>query len=570
VSPSNILLTRRGHVKLADFGIARAAERQQKTATGTLKGKYGYMSPEQVVGDPVDRRSDVFSLAVVLSEMLTGRRLFAAANELDVLLMVRDAKLERFEKFGSHLDASLLALVKKGLSKSVSARFQSAREFGDALDEWLFDNRHRVGGSSVAAMVEELYADASRRKRQALDEAGRLAESGELPVPGAVRPVPRAESPADIDGIPVGSMRSTDSMPVISVEPTGEASEPAIGEGEDSGSIPIEIGDAVSGPVDSDSVPAPLEPGAEKSVRYPSIEEALSSVSPQALDPSALDFDDVPLPKASAARADTGKYFAIPSPEKLEAEPPGPVRPEIEGVADDSGDLEEVPPIAVLYRLTRARESGLLVVSAGAIRKEIYFRFGTPEFVSSNVAKELFGGYLVSKKMISEGELAMALAMMPHYGGKLGDTLVGLGLMRPLDVFRMLTGQVRDKLVDVCTWKKGTFAWYADRENPRDAFPLDLDAYEVLGAGAMALPKAQVDEWVEANAAARPRSAKVPDLTPEHFQIGEIGRKVYDKLTGTKTVRELSARYTDDVLRLRFLRVLMLLVLTGLASLERG
>jgi eukaryotic-like serine/threonine-protein kinase len=70
ISPGNVLVSRRGDVKLADFGIARAVERQQHTATGTLKGKYGYMSPEQIVGADLDGRSDLFSVGIVLAELL--------------------------------------------------------------------------------------------------------------------------------------------------------------------------------------------------------------------------------------------------------------------------------------------------------------------------------------------------------------------------------------------------------------------------------------------------------------------------------------------------------------------
>src|SRR5690606_25377169 len=87
VSPSNILVSRRGDVKLVDFGIAHAVAHEQEGQAGTLKGKYGYMSPEQVLGAELDGRSDLFSVGVVLAEMLMGRRLFAAPNEIDVLLM---------------------------------------------------------------------------------------------------------------------------------------------------------------------------------------------------------------------------------------------------------------------------------------------------------------------------------------------------------------------------------------------------------------------------------------------------------------------------------------------------
>src|SRR5690349_23322552 len=151
ISPSNVLLSVRGDVKLVDFGIARLIDpdRAHKSKTGTLKGKYGYMSPEQVIEMPLDGRSDVFSVGVVLAELLTGRRLFAAANELDVLLMVRDAKLGRLDKYGSDIEAGLNNIVRKALKKSADERFANAAVFRDALSEWLFENRHRMTNKHV-------------------------------------------------------------------------------------------------------------------------------------------------------------------------------------------------------------------------------------------------------------------------------------------------------------------------------------------------------------------------------------------------------------------------------------
>ncbi|HEY2735539.1 MAG TPA: serine/threonine-protein kinase, partial [Polyangiales bacterium] len=158
ISPSNVLLSVRGDVKLVDFGIARAKDpdRAHKSKSGTLKGKYGYMSPEQVIEMPLDGRSDVFSVGVVLAELLTGRRLFAAANELDVLLMVRDAKLTRFDKYGTEVEHGLQGIVRKALKKPVDERYASAAAFRDAISEWLFDNRHRMTNKAVADVVAEL------------------------------------------------------------------------------------------------------------------------------------------------------------------------------------------------------------------------------------------------------------------------------------------------------------------------------------------------------------------------------------------------------------------------------
>src|SRR5262245_48485442 len=111
ISPGNILVSWRGDVKLTDFGIARAIERQHQTDAGTLKGKYGYMAPEQVSAGDVDARCDVFSVGVVLAEMVMARRLFVAPNDLDVLLMVRDARLDRLQKYAAEFPVELRVIT---------------------------------------------------------------------------------------------------------------------------------------------------------------------------------------------------------------------------------------------------------------------------------------------------------------------------------------------------------------------------------------------------------------------------------------------------------------------------
>src|SRR5205814_8100936 len=135
----------RGEVKLGDFGIARAHRRESRTEVGTFKGKYGYMSPEQVTGKGLDARSDLFSVGVVFAEMLMGRRLFAAAADLEVLLMIRDLRLDRFDKFGADLHPSLQEIVRHALRKDPAERYQTALEFRDAIADYLSENRIRVG-----------------------------------------------------------------------------------------------------------------------------------------------------------------------------------------------------------------------------------------------------------------------------------------------------------------------------------------------------------------------------------------------------------------------------------------
>src|SRR5678815_4339897 len=287
----------------------------------------------------------------------------------------------------------------------------------------------------------------------------------------------------------------------------------------------------------------------------------------QAPDPAATDFDGTEV-AAGEAKPSRSAKMRLPTAEELAAatRTPPPLE-QISDKPDEQGDLSVTAPIRALYRLMVAKSTGLLVATIGGIRKEIYVVEGVPMFVASNVGRELFGEYLVAQGALSEGELAMALAMMPRYGGKLGDTLVGLGLMKPLEVFRNLARQVRDKLIDFCTWTKGEYRWFANRTNPREAFALDLDPWEVLGAGAMQVPETFIETWADRVEDARPRSAKNSHVAPHSFRLGKHMRDVYDTLSGTRTLAALRARYTDDAERLQFLRVLYLLVQTDLAKL---
>jgi tRNA A-37 threonylcarbamoyl transferase component Bud32 len=152
ISPGNVLLSWRGDVKLTDFGIARATERRHKTEAGTLKGKYGYMSPEQVSSSDVDARSDLFSIGILLAEMVMARRLFTSTNDLDILMMVRDARLDRLHKYASEFPVPLRVITARALQRRPEDRWQSAAEFRDALDEWL-RRTTRVSPRDLAALL---------------------------------------------------------------------------------------------------------------------------------------------------------------------------------------------------------------------------------------------------------------------------------------------------------------------------------------------------------------------------------------------------------------------------------
>jgi eukaryotic-like serine/threonine-protein kinase len=584
ISPSNVLMSVRGDIKLVDFGIARAAdpERAHKSKSGTLKGKYGYMSPEQVIEQPLDARSDLFSVGVVFAELLTGRRLFAAANELDVLLMVRDAKLSRLDKYGADLDPDLSGILRKALSKPLNERWQSAAIFRDALAEWLFEHRHRMTNKHVADVVNELHPTVIARRNKPPTRPPVMAEAEVLVPPD--------------DGAPIGMVDDGPSMPVISVSyddrparplsstdmqpleppmpdlprpPMGsESRKPMVVSTESPRNTPMFGVPPVKVQTPAHGIPRtisanipPLSAGVVEIPIGDTISAAVEAITMPELDSGAVAFDDLTEPPAWRDSPPER-----PSPEEaMRKKPPTPPTiADISEPADDSGDFALTSPLRVLFRLMTARATGLLGVAVGGIKKEIYVRDGQPEYVSSNVASELFGNYLVTKGVLSDGELAMALAMMPHYGGKLGDTLVGLGLMKPLEVFRHLTRQVRTKIIDVCTWNRGSFAWYAGRENPREAFPLDFNAFEILGAGAMALSDDHIETWIAKNGSMKLRASRTRRVGPERFEVKGLV-KLCDLLDGHRSVSELVEQAPDRSERLRAGRMLCLLEQCDLA-----
>jgi len=134
ISPQNILISYEGEVKVVDFGIAKASA-HSKTTTGMLKGKLSYMSPEQAWGKSVDHRSDIFSLGIVLYEMLTGRKLFQGDSEVGTLELVRKAKVEPLpSSINRDMPSNLEAKVLKALAREASERYQNASDM--ELDLW--------------------------------------------------------------------------------------------------------------------------------------------------------------------------------------------------------------------------------------------------------------------------------------------------------------------------------------------------------------------------------------------------------------------------------------------------
>jgi serine/threonine protein kinase/CRP-like cAMP-binding protein len=137
VSPQNIFLGWDGAVKIGDFGIADAKNKLSRTTSGTVKGKFSYMSPEQATGSLLDGRSDVWAMGVVLWEMLVGGRLFAGENPVDTMSRVMEAPIMRPSAMRTSVPPELDRIVQRALTRRLKDRYQSAGEMADDLDHFL-------------------------------------------------------------------------------------------------------------------------------------------------------------------------------------------------------------------------------------------------------------------------------------------------------------------------------------------------------------------------------------------------------------------------------------------------
>ncbi|HYO66822.1 MAG TPA: protein kinase, partial [Archangium sp.] len=158
VNPSNVMVASSGEVKLADFGIAKAANAQNGTQAGVVKGKAGYLAPEQVQGAEVDQRADLFLIGLMLYELLAGRQLFSGPDYFLTLRNIAQFDVKSLAPVPG-VPPALWSIVTRALAPEPSARFQRARDISDALQNFLFDHRLRVGPQDVAALFSRCFPE---------------------------------------------------------------------------------------------------------------------------------------------------------------------------------------------------------------------------------------------------------------------------------------------------------------------------------------------------------------------------------------------------------------------------
>ena len=188
VSPQNVLISFDGDIKLCDFGIAKAASKASHTRAGALKGKLQYMSPEQAWGKDIDQRSDIFSLGLVLYEMLTGRKAFAGDSELSILEQVRAPKLTPPRELDPSIPPEVERVVMKALQEECGQRYQTAADLGAELGNILQVIRPAPSAPELGSFLADLLG----RERPASGTATPVPRPAAVPAP---RPAPQPAEP---------------------------------------------------------------------------------------------------------------------------------------------------------------------------------------------------------------------------------------------------------------------------------------------------------------------------------------------------------------------------------------
>lgn len=198
VSPHNILIGLDGHAKLTDFGVAHAAALSVVEREGAMMGKVGYMSPEQVFGGTVDRRSDIFSLGVVLFELTTGKRLFGRKDIRETLDLVQRATVPPPTSVWPDYPALLEPIVLRALAREPARRYKTAEEFRRVLEQYLIETRTLVSAAAVGRLLTRVLGTSITARREEVRAA--LATLHEAtPKNAMLLPIPASEPGEEVE-----------------------------------------------------------------------------------------------------------------------------------------------------------------------------------------------------------------------------------------------------------------------------------------------------------------------------------------------------------------------------------
>ncbi len=456
VNPSNVLIARSGHVKLADFGVVRMRERlQQKTEPGLVKGKYAYLAPEYIAGEPCSVQTDIYAAGIMLFELLSGRECFSGKTAYEVMWKIvnKGVPLYRLEREGVPED--LQRIVQRATAMAPERRHPSAQDMANALEAWLmrsgrhatpwvlsvFFHRHdlipgKLDTSRVTPLAhlgEARSADLASTPPRAHPTRGgsglhagapRVVESSKTPLPPELIELMRQEHGLQTPAAP----QQNDSLKAT------RPNEPVPSERGSTG----RFGAARPPPAPAPGVSHPRFPPAEP-VPYETKTEPLLSV-----------------------------------PAKLEPPPAAPLDPS--GVPR-AGKLEDLSAAEVMSRLLDAGHTGVVEFRCGLIWKKVKLYQGLPIGVTSNMGMELIGEHLVKSRIVTRDQLHRALQKSERGGRPLTAMLIEDGALERSALEVELGRNLGARLHEVLEWRWGSFELRSEEVKPAEFVPqLDIRA----------------------------------------------------------------------------------------------
>ena len=237
VSPSNVLLSFQGEVKLTDFGIAKASVKALETVSGVIKGKFDYMSPEQASAKDVDQRTDLFAAGVLFYEMLCGQHPFRQAGDLKTIAAIRAGEYTPPTFANPDVPYALEVILDRALAQDPAERYQTATEFQEALNRFFHDSGFIFSHTTLAAYLKGLFPQAAQPRRRERSKVLALKDQETRPIP---IPLHKRQAEQDVSDI--------DERPTIPEMPALEEVRPTVPDAD-----PIVDGPSVAfGPVDLD------------------------------------------------------------------------------------------------------------------------------------------------------------------------------------------------------------------------------------------------------------------------------------------------------------------------------
>lgn len=507
VTPSNVYLSIDGDVKLGDFGIARVSEQVRPPSSDLgLKGKFAYLAPEQIAGEPFDHRSDLFALASIMGEMLLGERVFPGSGQLAVLLAIRDANIELLRHQAARFPAGFFQVCERAFARDPADRYATGDELSRALGAYERPSAPELR-DELALLVREA-GDSRRLARQIKDSVDRMRAV-------ARRPTPSPEMPESVPPVAIPGRR-TDTAPRGIPSPPKAAS--------------VEV--------------SRVRRSDGRMLEGLSLPRLLELVATgELLGEDEVAFEGGPFRKIRE-HVELARHL-LPSTTQTTRDLRAP------GAPDYRAMLGDTPMMEVLAQMRRERETGALFVeradrTGAPQRKELYLRSGRLHHVASTDRSELLGEYLVRRGAITREQLELALGSLKRFGGRLGDTVVGLGYVEAVDVFRAIRDQGRDRVAALCGWKRGSAMFYRSTDPGAVDFPLDLDLSSPMMAGAIVLsngePRALLPS-LETPLAPGPRHYTAFD--PVELGTAPISLRMVPALAAERlTVREALSRIT--------------------------